>query len=91
MKMGEKDTLTSATCLLHPHPASVITLFCANIATLWLLQPLFIYLFILGVVGGGCNNVSHLDIYNWVVFGMEQSLEIFKCSCLEYLTSEDKQ
>lgn len=48
--VGEKDTLTSATCLLHPHPASVITLFCANIATLWLLLPLFIYLF-WGVVG----------------------------------------
>lgn len=92
VKMEKKDTLTSATCLLHPHPASFITILCANIATLWLFQPLFIYLFIyFGRWRGGCNNVSHLYIYNWVVFGMAQSLEIFKYSCLEYLTSKDKQ
>lgn len=85
-KRKEKATLTPATCLLHLHPASLITILCANIATLWLLLPLFIYLFIFGGVwrggGRGCNNVSHLDIINWVVFGMAQSLEIFKYSCL---------
>lgn len=40
---GGGDTLTSATCLLHLHPASLITILCANIATLWLLWSLFIY------------------------------------------------
>lgn len=49
---GGGDTLTSATCLLRPHPASAITLFCANIATLWLLQPLLIYLSIFWGAGG---------------------------------------
>ena len=53
-KEEKKATLTPATCLLHLHPASLITILCANIATLWLLLP-FIYLFIFffgSVVGG---------------------------------------
>lgn len=56
-------------------------LLCANIATLWLLPPsfmyLFIYLSICFIEGGGRNNLSHLDINNWVIFGMAQSQEMF--------------
>lgn len=91
MKMGGKRhtdlsnmSFASPSCLRHYF---ILCKHCHLVVT-----SAIIYLFILGVGGGGgCNNVSHLDIYNWVVFGMEQSLEIFKCSCLEYLTSEDKQ
>lgn len=46
----KKHTLTSATCLLLPYPASVLIILCANIATLWMLLSLF-YLSDWGVVG----------------------------------------
>lgn len=63
------------------------TIICANIATLWLLHnPQFLYLFMYFIEGGGRNNVSHLDIINWVIFGLAQPQEIFKCSSLDYLT-----
>lgn len=42
------------------------------------------YLFIIYFGVGECSNVSHLDTI-WVVFGVVQSPEIFKCDCLEHV------